>query len=77
MIERVARVIELAIIRHGVPESDIEGTLDDARAAIEAMPVAELREALIAARDFVNEGGGFPRKLADQIDAALNEEPKS
>lgn len=35
----------------------------------------ELVEALIAARDFVNEGSGFPAALADQIDAALNASP--
>lgn len=28
--ERVARIIELAIIRHGIEESALEGTLDDA-----------------------------------------------
>lgn len=38
-VERVARVIELAIVRHGVPESDLEGTLDDAQAAIAALSV--------------------------------------
>jgi len=47
MIETVAAVIEAAITRHGVPVEDLEGTLDDARAAILAMrePTEAMTEA--------------------------------
>lgn len=36
--EAIARCIELAIIRHGVDESDLEGTLDDADALLALLP---------------------------------------
>lgn len=39
MRERIARCVELAIVRHGIPEADLEGTLDDADAILD-----ELRE---------------------------------
>lgn len=75
MIERVARVIELALERYGV--TDYEGTIEDAVVAITAMrePTEAMRD---AARDWSEKKFGKPigSDASDgcfnvQIDAAL------
>ena len=74
MIERVARIIELSLERHGV--SDFEGTLDDARAAIEAMRDAEpsgtMMSALWSAK-VSNTKESFAECWRAMLNAALSE----
>lgn len=38
LIEKVARIIELAVMRHGVDETDLEGTIDDAEDILALLP---------------------------------------
>jgi len=83
MIERVARVIEAALERHGV--TDYEGTTDDARAALEAMrkPTPKMLRAAAAAMspgkrptlERVSERAKHGIRYRAMIDAALPTPP--
>lgn len=79
MIERVGRIIEQAIIRHGVSEFELRGTIGDARRAIEAMrdltmPMAVSGMEAMARDDLEPTEAEFTRGYQAAIDAALNEE---
>lgn len=37
LIEKLARAIEVACLRHGAEEDELEGTLDDARAVLRTL----------------------------------------
>ena len=74
-IERIASVIEAAIERHGVPLELMEGTLDDARAALLALrePTEEMVDSMFKAKEYgMTMGEAATAMWQAGIDAALS-----